>query len=154
MGYRTPVILSWPGVIAEGRRTEHVVSAIDLFDTSLSAAGVAVPSGRRGHDLWPYLTGHGELDRSSVIGYVSRVARPLAVGERAGTIQYAAWYVRTKEWRYVWHVASDREQLYRIAHDPLEEVDVSSEHEDVTRNFRAEVLAWKELVVEPSDTSH
>ena len=137
MGFRTPVIISWPGVLPEGVRSQHLVSGVDLFNTSLSAAGVAVPPGRSGHDLWPYLTGAGEFGRSSVVGHVSRVARPKAARGKPGSIAYSAWFVRTAEWRYMWHEASGREELCQIVHDPLEEVDVSAAHQDVTRELRA-----------------
>lgn len=54
---RVPLIVSWPGKIREGVRSEALVELADLAPTLLDAAGIAVPERMQGRSLWPLLTG-------------------------------------------------------------------------------------------------
>jgi arylsulfatase A-like enzyme len=57
-----PLILSWPGVIAGGRRSPALVELIDIAPTLLDAAGLPRHPGIQGRSLWPMLTGQADLD--------------------------------------------------------------------------------------------
>jgi len=52
-----PAILSWPGVLPEGRRVDRVASALDLNATLLDALGCPPLPHSRGRSLLPLLTG-------------------------------------------------------------------------------------------------
>jgi arylsulfatase A-like enzyme len=58
-GVRVPFLVSWPGRIPSGKSYDRTVSAIDVFATSLAAAGVAAPTDRKydSVNLLPFLTG-------------------------------------------------------------------------------------------------
>ncbi|MDQ3929051.1 MAG: sulfatase-like hydrolase/transferase [Chloroflexota bacterium] len=60
---RVPLIVSWPGTIAAGRRSDALVELVDLAPTLLEASGLPVYAGMQGRSLWPLLTGESELDR-------------------------------------------------------------------------------------------
>jgi arylsulfatase A-like enzyme len=57
-GIRVPFVMRWPGRVPEGRVDPRIVSSLDVFPTSLAAAGIAAPSRRPidGINLLPYLT--------------------------------------------------------------------------------------------------
>jgi len=54
-GIRTPLIVSWPGRIAEGGRSEALVTWIDILPTVLDAVGVSVPDDIQGESFLPVL---------------------------------------------------------------------------------------------------
>ncbi|MEJ7640096.1 MAG: sulfatase-like hydrolase/transferase [Singulisphaera sp.] len=54
---RVPLMVSWPGVVREARRTPALVELVDLAPTLLEAAGLPPHPGMQGRSLWPLLTG-------------------------------------------------------------------------------------------------
>lgn len=56
-GVAVPLIVSWPGKIAAGTRTEAMVNWTDLLPTMLEAAGVQAPLGIDGKSFVPVLMG-------------------------------------------------------------------------------------------------
>jgi arylsulfatase A-like enzyme len=61
-GHRVPFFVHWPARVPGGRRFDGLSSSMDLFATSLSAAGIRRPADLAldGVDLLPYLTGQAE----------------------------------------------------------------------------------------------
>ena len=59
---RVPLILSWPGRIRAGQRSDALVELTDLAPTLLEAAGEAVPEWMQGRSLLPMGTGGAPLD--------------------------------------------------------------------------------------------
>lgn len=55
--YRTPLLISWPGVTKPGTINGDMVSNIDLPETFLEIAGVDVPSDMQGRSMVPVLKG-------------------------------------------------------------------------------------------------
>ena len=55
--YRTPLLISWPGVTKPGTVNGDIVSNIDLPETFLEIAGVEVPSDMQGRSMLPILKG-------------------------------------------------------------------------------------------------
>ncbi len=58
-GTRVPFMMRWPGHVEGGKVYRNVVSTMDVFTTSLTAAGGSLPNDRvfDGVDLMPYLSG-------------------------------------------------------------------------------------------------
>ncbi|HOK24951.1 MAG TPA: sulfatase [Bacteroidales bacterium] len=55
--YRTPLLISWPGVTKSGSVNKNIVSNLDFAETFLDAAGVKIPSDMQGESLVPLLKG-------------------------------------------------------------------------------------------------
>ena len=115
LGVRTPLVLSWPGVLAAGARDDRLVSLVDVFATILDFAGAEPVAGASGRSLLPLLAGRGDFQRESVIGgpYDDRPR---------------AWFLRTRKWRYVWFTGDRPEELYEIQEDPFETRNVADVH--------------------------
>ncbi len=56
--YRTPLLISWPGVTKPGSVNGDMVSNIDLAETFLDMAGARIPSDMQGMSMVPVLEGH------------------------------------------------------------------------------------------------
>ena len=59
---RVPLIISGPGMLNNGARSEAFVELVDLAPTLLEASNVERPSGMQGQSLLPLLTGEKALD--------------------------------------------------------------------------------------------
>ena len=145
-GFRTPIVFSWPGRIAGGRRLSELVSTVDLFPTLGELAGLSPePSIRTGRSLAPLLRGEPRRPRERVIGSIGRLRKPVAAGgEKAGSlaIEETGYFLRAPRWRYVWYPERDREELYAIEGDPFEQRDLIAAHRERAAGYRAEVEAW------------
>jgi len=60
--YRTPLLISWPGVTKSGSVNADLVSNLDFAETFLDIAGVNVPSDMQGASLVPILRGETPTD--------------------------------------------------------------------------------------------
>jgi arylsulfatase A-like enzyme len=55
--YRTPLLISWPGVTKPGSVNKDIVSNVDFAETMLDMAGVKVPADMQGMSMVPILKG-------------------------------------------------------------------------------------------------
>ena len=58
---RVPLIVSWPGRVQAGVRSEALVELTDLAPTILDACDLPIHAGMQGQSLWPLLTGETDL---------------------------------------------------------------------------------------------
>ncbi|MDF1852435.1 MAG: sulfatase-like hydrolase/transferase [Verrucomicrobiales bacterium] len=66
-GIRTPLIVSWAGRIEAGKRTDAMVSWIDILPTLLEAAGGEAPEDIDGRSFLPVLEGTAESHRDVIL---------------------------------------------------------------------------------------
>lgn len=146
LGFRTPIIFSWPDVIPAGEVRAELVSTVDLFPTLLDYAGVARPPNRTGVDLRPIFEGEPVETPKALVGTAAslREDRPGRPGGGA--------FVRTPRWHYLWY-ADGREALFDVSADPDEEHDVAQQHPDVAKQSRGRIRRWSEAMVESADAS-
>jgi len=55
--YRTPLLISWPGITTPASVDKHMVSNLDFAETFLDIAGVEIPSNMQGMSMVPLLKG-------------------------------------------------------------------------------------------------
>lgn len=148
LGFRTPLIAHWPGRIPAGAVRDEIVSSVDLFPTFLDYAGAPLPANRPGHSLRPLLEGRGGWPREELIGgrdaWDSPARRVHGIPPTPG-----AYFLRNREWRYLFFVHSRREELYDMRADPREEHNVAKENPELARRFRNRILAWRKAMAEP-----
>lgn len=125
-GVRVPFVIAWPGTLPAGTQYDPPVSALDIFPTTLAAAGVEMPPNLDGVDLLPYLNGRKEgVPHQQLYWYSDAGA------------QYA---VRTADRKLV--RALDRKaELYAILDDLSESTDIGTEDPKLGELERA-VDSW------------
>jgi len=129
LGFRTPLVLSWPGELAAGARDDRLVSLVDVFATILDFAGAEPVAGASGQSLLPLLVGSGDFHREFVVG-----------GRYNGRPH--SWFLRTRTWRYIWFPGDRPEELYEIQDDPFETRNVADAHPEQLTRFREELAHW------------
>ena len=120
-----------PGLgFSAGARSDVPVCLEDLMPTILETAGLPIPEGVDGMSLVPLLRGSGSIDRDCVHGEHA----PCYDEEQA---YHALFGSRMK---YVWRPADGTEELFDLAEDPRELVNLAGERAD-------ETAAWRERLV-------
>jgi arylsulfatase A-like enzyme len=66
---RTPLMVRWPGLTKPGTASGALVSNLDLAETILDAAGLAVPAEMQGRSLRPLLAGTAPSDWRTAFYY-------------------------------------------------------------------------------------
>lgn len=127
-GIRVPLIVSWPGRVTPKRTSGHVCSLIDLFASFVDFAQLPQRQDLQSISLAPTLLGAG---RQRAHEYLYWEFHELG-GKRA---------VRIGRWKAVQlQVGKDRDgpvELFDLALDPAEKVDVSGSHPDFVERARS-----------------
>ncbi len=134
-GVRVPFLMAWPDAISAGRTDDRPVSSLDVFATTLAAAGVAMPSDRKydSVNLLPYVTGRN----------------PAAPHDRLYWRNGALLAVREGDWKLV-RGAGAKDELYNLAKDLGETSDVASSQPEIARRLAATLDAWNGELIEPA----
>jgi arylsulfatase A-like enzyme len=130
--FRTPLIISWPGVIPEGKLIDDVVMNVDLYPTLLASAGLAPPGDIDGENLWPLFQHEG------------------AIGARSRSWEVYSANVNTLSYSYLadngeWRLSNPQginQTLHHLAESPSGGPDVAEDHPEWVSRFTADF--WHE----------
>jgi arylsulfatase A-like enzyme len=133
-GHRTPMIISWPGHIPAGKKYHGLTSSLDIFATSMSAAGLEKTPGKAldGVDLLPYLQGTKETEPHQVLFW--RKEKMAAV--REGDFKL----IRLDNYGY---------RLYNLAGDPGETRDLSEIEVQKLKKLINSLESWEQELISP-----
>ena len=143
-GLRVPLIVRWPGRVAQGQVTDEIIHVTDLFATLIQAGGASVPTDRPidGINQLPWWTGAS------------------AASAREGFLFYIKNELRAVKWRH-WkmHFIFENEPnsgtkhletpwLFNIKRDPKEETDAAMEDGWVRGPIRKMIMAFDQTLRE------
>ena len=117
-----PLIIKLPRAARGGSTVQRVVETVDVLPTILEAVGVEIPA---------YVQGTSRLgaheDREADEG--------VAFGQHKLDLELSVYSVRTHDYKLVYDIERQTAELYDLARDPEEQLDVSSERQDVVRRL-------------------
>ena len=131
---RVPLIVSWPGTIEGGRRSNALVELLDLAPTLLEAAGLESYAGMQGRSLLPLLRGEAPLHEHAPDVYCEYLN---AMPWHSAPAPYATM-LRTYEFKIVSMHGLDGGELYDLSNDPDETVNCW--YDPAYRDVRLEML--------------
>ena len=158
-GVRVPFLVSWPGTVPAGARSQALVSSLDLLPTFAAAAGA---------DLSPAAVLDGRDLRTAWEAAASTPAGASGAADGGGheALHFDTgfqWAVRTPRWKLRWVDASTghREHLLAVEHtdiggglslvplgpgehDESVAADVSAQHPEVVAELTALHEQWAE----------
>jgi arylsulfatase A-like enzyme len=155
---RVPLILSWPGHIAQSQRDESMVNLVDIVPTLLRLQGLAIPASAQGQPL-PTVTDappreaafseYGAGGPPFTWADLGRLPQPWG---RRTIMQSLQWreaegrrkMARTRRWKYVHDPMGDQDELYDLVADPWELYNVVHEaaHRDAREEMRLRLADW------------
>jgi uncharacterized sulfatase len=165
-GFRVPCLIRWPGRVPAGVVCRDLAVSMDLFATSLAAAGVPPPKDRviDGKDLLPLVSGKEHTVQAIVFGHQGpqiatvrdnrwklhvlppqdlRLTQP---GERwfdprgPDGVTILAPYEQPQPAEYPALQTGDQPRamsLFDLANDPEEQHDVAAQHGDIVARLKA-----------------
>ncbi len=127
-GHRVPFIAWWPGKIEGGKVINQTAMTMDLFSTFAHLAGADMPSGQPndGLDLSPVLFENNALPERTLFW---KMDDEIAV--------------RKGDWKLV-KISENTAELYNLADDPSEKVNLADTLPDVVTSLLKEYNQWKE----------
>lgn len=130
-GIRVPTVMRWPTQLKPGQVVEQTLSIMDLYPSLLHAAGiddnytgVLANKPLDGENMWPAIRDNKIVPRKSPLFFVSEIPVP-------GMLSMA---VIDGDWKLVLQVREgqtamqSRTQLFNLAKDPNETIDLSDKH--------------------------
>ena len=149
-GTRTPILVSWPGVI-EPQRMDGFAHSIDLFPTIAALAGLQAPDGLPGINL---LDTAAVAARDTVFGSL-HASHNMSLSDPDSTLQYL-WCIQgdwklllrchgkdTTHYRKLHEWDTAPFHLYNLKEDPGEKNDLAVAHPEIVARLRAEIAAWR-----------
>lgn len=165
-GIRVPLVICWPARIQPGRRTEAMVSLLDILPTAMDAAGIPAPAGLDGKSLLPLIDGKTDRIHDQLVwfglescswGFTKE--RSLS-GENVRNREPGSWTVLTDFWllRFTGTLAEglykdqpagipSHYELYDVRNDPGEKQNVFEQHPETAATLKA--VAAKQAVSLP-----
>lgn len=123
---RAPLLISAPGMRAEGRRSSRLVELVDLYPTLADLSGLPLPESLEGVSMAPLLDDPAQPWKQAAYSQFPRPVRSSAPGAAGDPTDCMGYSVRTECYRLtVWSVIADPVQnagveLYDYETDPLE----------------------------------
>jgi uncharacterized sulfatase len=139
LGFRTPIVLSGPG-IPRGVQRGDLVTAADLLPTLLDYAGVDAASRPDARSLRSAIDSGEPVGREAILGAIEPL-NPTHPGWIRTRPPPVTGYRRDARWHYIQH-AGGRAELYDLANDPHELDDVSVAQPERVARFADGVDAW------------
>jgi uncharacterized sulfatase len=157
LGFRTPIVVSGPGLVPEAARRHALVSLLDVFPTLLDYAGIVPPGDRPGSSLRPIVEGKTEEGHPFLTGAMDRVRADTRDGRWLGpepgekrkpgplggqVMVEGGRFLRDERWHYLWY-RSRPDELYDLATDPVETRNVADTHPEVVERNREHIRRWE-----------
>lgn len=135
-GMRVPFMVRWPQRIKAGQINRSIVSTMDVFPTSLIAAGGRLPADRTydGVDLMPFLDG----DKSGNPHESLMWRRSPLVSIRSG------------DWKLWKSLTGEYTLLFNLRDDPNETTNLASREPQRVRELEAAIEQWSKDLHDPS----
>jgi arylsulfatase A-like enzyme len=136
-GIATPMIVRWPGRVAEGAITHQVGHIVDFMPTLLELADAEYPSEFQGEKILP-------VEGKSLV--------PVLHGKERDSHDSISWAlmgnraIRQGDWKLVWGASDKRWELYDLAEDRSEINDLAGDNPDRVKKMAADWEDWAKTV--------
>jgi arylsulfatase A-like enzyme len=135
-GIRVPLLIRWPGVARGGSTSALPVTTPDLFATVVDIAGGRPRQTIDGRSLAPLLR-NGRMNDTALFWHYPHYSNQ--GGAPGGAI-------RDGEWKLIEFYEDGRVELFHLASDAGERLNLAEKHRDRARQMRARLDAWRKSV--------
>ena len=137
-GLRVPAFCYWPGTVEGGRSTDYAAFTSDYLPTILEILGASTPKNllSDGLSIWPAIQSNHQV-------------RPVAMGFLYPN--RIAWI--TQNYKLISNDNGENWELYNLAVDPAETVDLFQSEPSLAEKLIREVTDWKKSVEQDFNSS-
>jgi len=141
--FRTPLIVSWPGSIPQGKAIDEVVMNVDIYPTLLAAAHKQAPQDLDGKNLWPLLLN----DNASI----KRSRSWEVYSENVNALSYS-FLSESGDWRLS-SIQGHTPGLFKLSESPAGDVDVGGQFPGPVATFTSEFWRdhWNKSLIAASE---
>jgi arylsulfatase A-like enzyme len=142
-GINVPFIARWPGKIAAGKVDDSsLISAVDLLPTFCELAGAALPStySPDGVSQVNALLGSENPERQKPLFWKMDGAWP---AKKAQSYHWVTYAIVDKNWKLLSNDDASYVELYDIAADPMEKVDLKEGQPEIVATLLKKIEDWK-----------
>ncbi len=135
-GIRVPLLISWPGRLTSGQRSNVPVTSVDLLPTIAAVAGISTDgiTSLEGINLWPFLTEQKEIPERPLYWHFPH-------HRKNGLTMAAA--IRVGDWKLIWEFESDSTFLYHLKEDIGEENNLAVVAPEKRDQLLAQLQLWQ-----------
>jgi arylsulfatase A-like enzyme len=145
-GVRVPFVMSWPGTLKQGEKSDLMVSSMDIFSTTIALAGGSIPKDRviDGINLMPYLTNEKSGQPHEALFFRRKGRDFWAI--RSGNYKWV--YNKSKKSKFK-DIEPDGGGLYQVGTDWTEVNDLSNASPKIRKNLSEMFLQLTKDLPEP-----
>lgn len=134
-GINIPFMVRWPGTLKPGTLFDEPVILLDVFTTSIAAAGLPLTEERilDGVDLLPFITGEAAGSPHDALFWRSGFNKA----------------VRKGDWKLILDTRENESILYNVRDDKLEKRDVSAQNPEKKEELLMELESWEKELMDP-----
>lgn len=142
-----PLIIKLPNEKNVANRIPNLVQLLDIAPTILDLMGASSGSSFKGKSLVNLLKGKKHKEKETVY---SETASPLTLGQANQEILNARrlMSLRNSKIKYIRNVTGEREELYNIASDPAETINIISKKSELAKSCYESII---EVLGEPAE---
>ena len=139
---QVPLVLRWPGRLPAGRVVDEPVESVDVLPTVLELLGLPHDGAGRGRSLAGALLRGESLDPAHPVFTHRRPYDESAV-EGGKRVHGALFGVREGGYKWIEGTSDDTRELYDLASDPHESVNLAAREPDRAASMSKEVAAFR-----------
>ena len=125
---RIPLLIRPPGGLREAGRVEDIVESVDVMPTILALAGAPAESRAQGRDVSSVF--EGTTDPGEAATYATATQRHPGL-----------YSIRTRNHKLLFGLDTGELQLYDLARDPAEQLNLGGSQPEITERLRNQLLA-------------
>lgn len=127
-GFRSPMIVRWPGVVEEGTTSDHISAFWDVMPTLCEIAGAPIPSQTDGISFLPELKGEEQKKHEYLYWEFNE-----DIYKKKNQFKQA---VRMGKWKGIYYVDQGSFELYNLKDDISEQTNLADKHPEVVNSMR------------------
>jgi arylsulfatase A-like enzyme len=138
-----PLVLRWPGHLAAGRVVDAPVESVDVLPTVLELLGLPHDDAGRGRSLAGALLRGDALDAEHPVFTHRRPYDESAI-EAGKPVHGALFGVRRGRWKWIEGTADGTRELFDLAADPREGLNLAARQPETAAALSSEVAAFRD----------
>ncbi len=149
-GVRVPFLMHWPGHLPTNKVFSAPVSTLDILPTAIAAAGGTVPAAWRldGVNLLPFV--RDEVSGMPHTNLFWRVETDGVNPPNDDDVKDGVRAMRQGDWKFVKPGIEQTWELYDLANDPGESINVAARHPDVLQRMLVDYADWNAQLARPN----